>query len=192
MRKFSALSTIQLRYLLKSFLKTLHVYVLAIDQIRFINKLSFACVFNVEPHYMPGIHWVAMYKAKNSIELELFCSFGVPSNLYGSQIRQLAKRLGLKIVENPYQVQSNTSLLCGYFCVMFLFYREQGYSFLKTLQKLNTGSISKNETLCRKFFASVNFPRFSYCKSLCYKWCNMNNLDFGSVCIQKNKKCHKF
>ena len=53
--------------------------VYALDEIKHVQQLSFpsAYVFNLDPSYKPGVHWVAVYIDRKGLS-EYFDSFGRP------------------------------------------------------------------------------------------------------------------
>ena len=53
--------------------------VYALDKIKYIEQKSFpsAYVFNLDPSYKPGVHWVAVYIDRRGL-VEYFGSFGHP------------------------------------------------------------------------------------------------------------------
>lgn len=191
MKRFLALSTIQIRFLLKKFIPRENIYVCAIDQLNLINKSSFSIVVNNQEQYLSGQHWLALRKNRNSNTLEVFDSFAMDLNFYGSRIQQFAKRHHLKIVKNNESIQKPTSLLCGYFSVMFLIKRSKGMPFEEFLSQFSDINLACNEKIVRHFFKSVTFPRFKNCFKKCIELCNMSNKDLSSLCIQRNKKCNK-
>lgn len=191
MKRFTALSTLQIRFLLKKMIRKYPVFVVAIDQLKYIKARRFAIVLNNEPHYMAGMHWIALYKGSKSRTLEIFCSYGVLAQNYGKEITEFAKLHNLHIVQNTERFQAQNSMMCGYFSLYFLFFRNKGLSFLKVLDMMKKQSLKKTEKNCKLLFSQIKFPLFSKCRLACAKWCKMNNLDFSSVCIQKNKKCYK-
>lgn len=62
MKRFSALSTLQVRYLLRKYVKHQKTYVCAIDQLKYINEKHFNIVINNEEHDKPGMHWIGLKK----------------------------------------------------------------------------------------------------------------------------------
>lgn len=126
MKRFGALSTLQIRYLLKKFIKKRSTFVCAIDQLKYITGDEFSIVFNNEEHYKPGMHWIGLHKVKNSNVLELFDTFNFPIDFYGEKLLKFINQQNCKIKTIPYQIQSNTSMMCGYMSIYFLVKRNQG------------------------------------------------------------------
>ena len=71
----------QLRWILSNEKATSRTFkgVYALDEIEHIKQKSFpfAYVFNLDPSYKPGVHWVAVYIDRRG-HIEYFDSFGRP------------------------------------------------------------------------------------------------------------------
>ena len=76
-------------------------------------------VVNTAKSYMPGEHWIALYK-EGSI-LEIFDSFGA----YYSFLNKLSYH----IVSQKNQLQKTDSPYCGFYCLYFLYNRCRGVSY---------------------------------------------------------------
>lgn len=193
MKKFSALSTQQIRYLLIKYIKRKKCFVCAIDQLKLIKREqdgSLCGVINNEKKYQSGMHWLALYVAPKSNILEIFDSFAIPLKFYGKTIQNFAKKHKLNIVTNNFRVQSFKSVMCGYFSIFFLVNRANNISFQNIQKIFNPFNISGNENNVKTYF-SKKFPILSNCTKSCFKKCKMNVNDLNSVCIQKNRKCNK-
>lgn len=191
MKRFSALSTLQLRYLLRKMLATNNTFVCAIDQLKLIDKSSFAVVFNNQKSNQPGMHWCALYKDKYSSTIELFDSFALPLSFFGPAIRTFVKKQNARLVKNTFQIQHIDSMMCGYIAIYFLVKRSKGITFEKILSKFSKEHLRRNEKIVKKMFSRVKFPLFHECKMKCIKKCKMAKYDISKVCIQKNGKCNK-
>lgn len=96
--------------------------VFARDQLPDLSRQArpFALVFNSDPQDKPGQHWLAIYGPETG-PLELFDSFGLSPGVYG-----LAP---LHFLSNKISFQSSFSVVCGHYCIVFLYYRSLGMSF---------------------------------------------------------------
>ena len=72
-------------------------------------------IYNLEPSYMSGSHWVATY-VKNGI-INYFDSFGMPPF---QEIVNHAKRKNMTLLHQSDQIQNLLTTTCGYFCLYFL------------------------------------------------------------------------
>ena len=72
-------------------------------------------IYNREPSYMNGSHWVATY-VKNNV-INYFDSFGMPPF---QEIVNHSKRKNLTLLHQNNQIQNINTTTCGYFCLYFL------------------------------------------------------------------------
>lgn len=189
MKRFVALSTLQLRYLGQKLIKK-KIQTGASNEIALFIRPIYGVV-NIQPAHLPGLHWIAVLLKKKAKVLEIFDSFGFAVNSYGGFISKFAKSRNLKLQYNKMQYQSNNSLLCGYYALFFLNKRLRGTSFNNIL-KLFTKNLKENDAMIRRAFKNFSFPTINECSQKCFKKCDMRQNDFASVCIQKNKRCFKF
>ena len=71
-------------------------------------------VINLDEHVDTGTHWIALFWNKN--EIVYFDSFGVEH--IPEEITEFIGNKNIKA--NIYRVQSNNSIMCGYFCIGFI------------------------------------------------------------------------
>ena len=88
-----------------------------------INK-SESTVVNLQDFFAgPGTHWVAIFNAADSNDVEYFDSFGlVPANEIVAYMKTSRKNL----IFNDSQIQNMDSIMCGWFCVYFIKERYNG------------------------------------------------------------------
>ena len=72
-------------------------------------------IYNLEPSYMSGSHWVSTYVKDNVINY--FYSFGMPPF---QAIVDHAKKKNLTLLHQNQQIQNLHTTTCGYFCLYFL------------------------------------------------------------------------
>ena len=83
-----------------------------------------AYVINLDEYADVGTHWIALFCNRN--EIVYFDSFGVEHIL--EEIKEFINRCSLNsspsqnknIKTNIFRVQSNNSVMCGYFCIGFI------------------------------------------------------------------------
>ena len=83
-----------------------------------------AYVINLDEYADVGTHWIALFCNRN--EIVYFDSFGVEHIL--EEIKEFINRRSLNsspsqnknIKTNIFRVQSNNSVMCGYFCIGFI------------------------------------------------------------------------
>ena len=107
-------------------------------------------IYNLEPSYMSGSHWVATYVKDNIINY--FDSFGMPPF---QEIVNHAKKKNLTILHQNNQIQNLKTTTCGYFCLYFLNEMNKGNSYYDLLQVFNTNDTMKNETFIEHYFKNI-------------------------------------
>lgn len=158
-----------------SFLKNIHTYVCAKDQLINIKSCDFAVVCNNESSYLSGQHWLAFYKSKGQKYIDFFDSFGLPIEFYGLEFISFINSHGGFVRYNNEQLQSNLSNYCGMYCLYFLFHRHAGVTFVNILNNFNLNKKS-NDMIVKKFWDEM----------LC------SNLHSENKCLCENEcKYHK-
>ena len=92
-------------------------------------------IVNSSPANHPGSHWTTVWigakKKGRNRELEHFCSYGLPPPLTLHRLL-LRNQKGYKRSEK--QLQKSYSVLCGYYCMLFLMCKCRGLETEKFLQ----------------------------------------------------------
>ena len=83
-----------------------------------ITRYPCCYVANTDPSDEPGEHWVAFYYP-SAASCEFFDSYASAPILYGFS----PKDPRMKVAHNTYRLQSETSTMCGQFCILFLLLR---------------------------------------------------------------------
>ena len=105
--------------------------VFARDQLPDLNRLArpYALVFNSDPQDKPGQHWLAIYGPETG-PIELFDSYGLSPGYYSLDPHH--------ILHNKSSFQSSFSVVCGHYCIVFLYYRSVGVSFHEFIELLDS------------------------------------------------------
>ena len=107
-------------------------------------------IYNLEPSYMSGSHWVTTYVRDGVINY--FDSFG----MYPFQeIVNHAKKKNLTLLPQNQQIQHLNTTTCGYFCLYFLNEMHKGNDYFDLLQVFDFDT-NKNEKFIEKYFTSLN------------------------------------
>lgn len=123
--------------------------VFTIDTLPKRIKKSESGIINYDQITGSGTHWVAYYNHPKSKYVEFFDSFG----LYpGNEIQRFLKTSGKKILYNSSQIQSNDSVLCGYYCINYIRERNKNISPYDVLYKFEQQPNRKNETALESMF----------------------------------------
>ena len=77
----------------------------------------------------PGEHWLALYAPRDFHKIEMFNSFGLPTYIYSfdPSLIQFSSR----------SIQSFGSKVCGYYALLFIYFRSRNYSFDNTINNLD-------------------------------------------------------
>ena len=78
-------------------------------------------VINLDEYKDAGTHWIALY-VKNK-KVVYFDSFGVehvPKEIYQNLFLKCIKNKD--IIANTFRLQAYDSIMCGYFCIKFIYY----------------------------------------------------------------------
>ena len=111
------------------------------------NHMQALFIYNLEPSYMGGSHWVATY-VKNGI-INYFDSFGMPPF---QEIVDHARKKNLILLHQNNQIQNINTTTCGYFCLYFLNEMSKGRSYYDLLKVFNIHNTMKNKKIHRKLF----------------------------------------
>ena len=103
-------------------------------------------IYNLEPSYMSGSHWVATYVVGNVINY--FDSFGMPPF---QEVVNHAKNKKLTLLYQNQQVQNLYTTTCGYFCLYFLNEMHKRVDYSDLLLVFDTDTI-KNEKFIENYF----------------------------------------
>ena len=106
-------------------------------------------IYNLEPSYMGGSHWISTYAKDNVINY--FDSFGLPPF---QEMVNHAKKKNLTLLHQNQQIQNLYSNTCGYFCLYFLNEMNKGVDYLDLLQVFSSDTY-KNEEFIEKYFRKL-------------------------------------
>ena len=123
------------------------------NQLKFLKLTHFPIflIVNTDNSNGEGEHWIMLYLTKSNIEV--FCSLGF--NLFNFNripcdiLTFLNTHSRMKKIRIFRKIQSDSSFLCGYFCVLFVLIRPY-YSFRKLYSIFST--VAKSRHFLLKFF----------------------------------------
>ena len=107
-------------------------------------------IYNLEPSYMSGSHWVATYVKDNIINY--FDSFGMPPF---QEMVNHAKKKNLTLLHQNDQIQRINTSTCGYFCLYFLNEMNKGNSYFNLLEAFDIHDTMKNERFIKKYIENI-------------------------------------
>jgi len=114
--------------------------VLSRDQTVPLNHKQALFIYNLEPSYMSGSHWVTTYVRDKVVNY--FDSFGM---LPFQEMVDHPKKLNLTLLHHNNQIQNLLTTICGYFCLSFLNEMDKGKSYLDVLKVFDIHNTMKNE-----------------------------------------------
>ena len=107
-------------------------------------------IYNLEPSYMSGSHWVAAYVHDKVINY--YDSFGLPPF---QEIINHARKKNLTLLHQNNQIQNLMTTTCGYFCLYFLNEMNKGKSYFDLLQVFDLNDTMKNEKFIARYFKNI-------------------------------------
>lgn len=141
------MNTLQLRNALRNIpCDTIGVY--AADEIPRIWSKPSAIIANTDDHTKSGSHWVAMYVGKDNVG-HYFDSYGLPP-IIPQHLNRFKKNCKI-LLYNPQQFQSNTSDVCGQFCVMFIHFMCNGFG-MHRFSNIFSNDLSRNDKIVRDYY----------------------------------------
>ena len=105
-----------------------------------------AYVINLDEHADTGAHWITLFCNKNKIVY--INSSGV------EHIPEVIKEfIGNKNIKaNIYRVQSNNSIMCGYFCIGFIDFMLAGKTLIDYTNLFSPYDFDKNDRIILSYF----------------------------------------
>ena len=122
------------------------------------NHMQALFIYNLEPSYMSGSHWVATYVKNGDREaigkpiINYFDSFGMPPF---QEIVNHAKRTNMTLLHQSDQIQNLLTTTCGYFCLYFLNEMNKGTSYYDLLKVFNSHNTMENEKYIENYFKII-------------------------------------
>ena len=107
-------------------------------------------IYNLEPSYMSGSHWVSTYVKDNVINY--FDSFGLPPF---QEMVNHARKKNLTLLHQNNQIQNLLTTTCGYFCLYFLNEMNKGKSYFDLLEVFDIFNTVKNEKFLEQYFKNI-------------------------------------
>ena len=101
-------------------------------------------------------HWICVYCSKNSFEI--FDTLGFLKTkgcVSEGMLKFINVYLSTRNLKASHVVQSNQSVLCGYYCLYFILLRELGHSFEQIMSTFSS-VLSENDKLVKSFVNKVH------------------------------------
>lgn len=121
-----------------------------INNLPITRKKNYKLIINIDTKNLPGKHWIAVYVCGKIGYV--FDPLGNPPPLI---LQHWLNKQGIRWMCNLRQVQPNDSILCGYYCIYFLFYvKDTRVEHLESLlNKLfpNDMNINQHDSIVQNF-----------------------------------------
>ena len=105
-----------------------------------------AYVINLDEYADVGTHWIALFCRRS--EIVYFDSFGVEH-----VPEDIEEFIGNKIIKvNIFRVQSNYSIMCGYFCIGFIDFMLAGKKLTDFTGMFSLYDFEKNDCVILSYF----------------------------------------
>ena len=114
------------------------------------HKMAFF-IYNLEPSYMSGSHWVATF-VKDRV-INYFDSFGLPPF---QEIVNHARKKNLTLIHQSDQLQHLGTTTCGYFCLYFLNEMNKGNTYYNLWKVFDVKNTMKNEKFIERYFKNLS------------------------------------
>jgi Adenovirus endoprotease len=150
------MDTVEIDFLMKNnrFTKPFFRGVYSCDKLpkKIFKKTPFCIVVNTDPSYMPGTHWLAFWIERNPKCIEMLDSFGVaPNPRFYSFLRKYSNR----VMYSNIQFQSDTSMVCGLYCLLFLYLKAKKGAFTDFTTMLRKSDGKFNDCKIIKLFGKI-------------------------------------
>jgi hypothetical protein len=119
-------------------------------------------VVNLDEHYMPGSHWVALCFG-NSGYAEYFDSYGIPP--IKLEIVAYLQRHSISWAYNRNRLQGFTSDVCGQYCCLYCHHRSLGFSMTSFTNQFKPARFSCNDIKAVTLFR-VQFGKYLACRRI--------------------------
>lgn len=114
------------------------------------KPIAFIC--NIQDSKKSGLHWIAIF-VNNKSEGFYFDSYGLAP--FVANISNVLRKNCKTIKFNDRQVQSDSSAVCGHFCVMFLYYMAHGIDMQAFLNLFSEKNLLANDEIAEKFVKNL-------------------------------------
>jgi hypothetical protein len=150
----SGITNHDLEKLCKKFLGKNFLGVFPSDVLPRSNKTIQSIIFNLSKHNESGSHFIAIFKTSRKVFY--FDSFG--KDCSNENIKKFILNFKLKIENNTFQIQNNTSSLCGYYCFYFLhtcFLKRKSLNYFIKQFTTNKDKLFENELKLLKYILKI-------------------------------------
>lgn len=162
-------------------------------KIKKANRVFF-CIINNQTHKEPGEHWLAIYiesNARTKFRTAIYYdAYAEPVTWQHKKINKFLSSNADRIVCNKKRIQSDFSMNCGKFCVMFLFHKLNGGSLVSFNKKFSSKNLLLNDKrvehmyneVFRKKATAKEAGQFGGNNNMRIKFCNYKQTCCARMC----------
>lgn len=144
------------------------------------KPIAFIC--NTDDSKKPGSHWISIYVNKKS-EAFFFDSYGLEP--YVTNIANLLRKNCKTVKFNDRQIQSESSSVCGQFCLMFLYYMTHGIDANSFLNLFSEKNLLTNDKIAEEFVENLRRQKVCKKKAASFTGGKCKNLALQICCSRK-------
>ena len=111
-------------------------------------------VVNTDTENGMGKHWVSLFIFDDHYT-EFFDSLAHYPDYYSSNFTKFLKQVCSKFAMNTREIQSQTSTMCGEFCIYYCYHRCLGKSFRNIINTFSSTNLNSNDKIVHQFTASL-------------------------------------
>ena len=120
-----------------------------------LPKLKNGAYFiNLDHSENTGTHWAVVFVMGD--EVIYFDSFGV--EYIPKEIMEKIKNKNIKTI--IFRIQDSNSIMCGYFCILFLEYMLKGKTLTDYTNLFSPWDLKKNDKIIKSYFKSLNVKHY--------------------------------
>ena len=109
-----------------------------------------AYVINLDEYENTDTHWVSLFvKPKYRVYFDSFGIEHIP--------KEVNKFINNDIKGNIFRVQAYDSIMCGYFCIEFIYYMLTGKTLLNYTNLFSRNDFKKNDVIIKRLFKNEEF-----------------------------------
>lgn len=139
--------------------KSTYIGVFPSDQLTTITlRPSEKIIINICPAAITDgdiCHWVCVARSPRGGSLDYFDSSGLPTYKFDLHLRDFVEKHGVRVVYNNVTIQSDKSIRCGEFCLVYVFFKCFGYSLKKIVNFYYKRNLEKNDSIVKKLFKKI-------------------------------------
>ena len=114
-------------------------------------------IANTDIKSQPGTHWLAFFIVDKTVEC--FDSYGQHPGVYNALLSAWMQKQNRSVLINQTRLQSDTSNVCGLYCVYFLRQRLLGHSMKCIIERFSLTDFGANDSSIFDMFSTI----YSHC-----------------------------